>query len=42
MDEVVPNLMESIENEYIYEANGENSLALIKANRFHRKYPWAH
>jgi len=40
-DEVVPDLVDSITNEHVYCAPGENTAALIKGNRFHRKYPWA-
>ena len=41
-DEVVPDLVEAITNEYIFERAGENSQQAIADNRKHRKYPWAH
>jgi len=42
MDEVIPDLVEFITNEFIFEGAGENSQQAIADNRKHRKYPWAH
>jgi len=42
MDEVVPDLVEAITNEFVHVAPGKDTEDEIKRNRMHRKYPWAH
>ena len=39
MDEVVPDLVEAITNEFVHEGAGENTQQAIADNRKHRKYP---
>jgi len=42
MDEVVPDLVEAITNEFVHEGAGENRQQAIADNRKHRKHPWNH
>jgi len=42
MDEVVPDLVEGITNEFIFEGAGETTQQAIADNRKHRKHPWNH
>jgi len=42
IDEVVPDLVEAITSDYVLEGPGEDTEGIIKRNRMHRKYPWAH
>jgi len=42
IDEVVPDLVKFIQNKFIYEGAGEDTQGVIRDNRKHRKYAWAH